>query len=453
MSANRPTAGGALVRQRLAGLAFLAVLAGLVALSIAIYNKAFQPVVEVRLEVDRAGNQLTPPADVKVDGLIVGEAREVRATEDGAVLTLALDPDEAEDIPENVTARLLPKTLFGEKYVALVRPEQPSERSLSEGDVIAQDRSSTAREFATALDNFLPLLETLDPESVSTTLNAVSSSLRGRGERIGENAVLVRDYLQEFNPELPVLQENFQGLADFADTVDAAAPDILALFDDLSFLNRSLVDQRQQLDAFLRESAGIAGTFDEFVSENEQRFIDLPRESRPVLATFARYSPEFPCLAKGLAISDDTIGDTFGNLQPGLHITLEFTEDQGPYRPNRDEPQYKDDRGPRCYGLEALSRENIDIGGQDDPIGDINFLDGFRDEQSPDSTQAPEEGSGGASASTSALQSRAVIDRVVAPVLGVRTADVPDLAHLLFGPVARGTVVGLSTSSSTKEAS
>jgi len=45
-----------------------------------------------------------------------------------------------------------------------------------------------------------------------------------------------------------------------------------------------------------------------------------------------------------------------------------------------------------------------------------------------------------------------VIDRVVAPVLGVSASEVPDLAHLLFGPVARGTVVGLSTSSLTKEA-
>jgi hypothetical protein len=38
------------------------------------------------------------------------------------------------------------------------------------------------------------------------------------------------------------------------------------------------------------------------------------------------------------------------------------------------------------------------------------------------------------------------IGSVVGPVMGLAPGDVPDLAVLLFGPVARGTVVGLSRS-------
>ena len=448
MSANRPSSGAALARQRLSGVAFLAVLAGLVALSIAFYNKAFQPVAEVTLKVDRIGSQLTPPADVKVDGLIVGEAREVEATPDGATITLAIEPDKLDLIPANVTARLLPKTIFGEKYVSLVRPEQPAAESLAAGDVIGQDRSSTGREFATALDNLLPLLETLDPQSLSTTLNAVSSALRGRGERIGSNLVLARDYFREFNPELPTLQEDFEGLADFADTLDAAAPDFLAVLDDLSFINRSLVDQRTELAQFLSSTTGVSGTFEEFLTENERRFIELAREGRPPLETFARYSPEFPCLASGLAEADDYIGDSFGRLQPGLHITLEFTENQGEYEPRRDEPQYKDDRGPVCYGLERLDQGGL----PQRPAPDINYQDGYRDELGPDTSQSPDEESSGAPVSAPAAR-RAALNTVLAPVLGVDSARVPDVAHLLFGPVARGTVVGLSNASSTKEAS
>ena len=457
MAADRPSGGAARLRQRIAGVAFVGVLVGLVALSIAFYNKAFQPVAEVTLLVDRVGNQLTPPADVKVNGLVVGEARSVEATEDGAVVELAIDPDELDQIPADVTARLLPKTLFGEKFVELVRPENPSGETLADGDTIGQDRSATGREFATALDNLLPLLETLDPESVSTTLNAVSTALRGRGDQIGSNLVLVRDYLQEFNPELPTLEEDFRGIADFADTLDAASPDFLAVLEDLSFVNRSLVDQRVELAEFLSSTAGVTGTFDEFLTENERRFVDLAREGRGPLETFARYSPEFPCLAEGLAISDDTIGDSFGNLQPGLHITLEFVPNNGPYLPREDEPGYLDDRGPRCYGMEDLDRRSLASapGGQEDPADDINFLDGYRDEL-PADRSIGERGasqSSGAPASSTAVQSRAVLSTVMAPVLGVSADEVPDLAHLLFGPVARGTVVGLSDASSTKEAS
>jgi phospholipid/cholesterol/gamma-HCH transport system substrate-binding protein len=458
MAADRPSGGAALLRQRIAGLAFIGVLVGLVALSIAFYNKAFQPVAEVTLRVDRVGNQLTPPADVKVQGLVVGEARSVEATDEGAIVRLALDPDKLDQIPADVTARLLPKTLFGEKYVELVRPESPSGEDLADGDTISQDDSETGREFATALDNLLPLLETLDPESVSTTLNAVSTALRGRGESIGENLVLVRDYLQEFNPELPTLEEDFRGIADFADTLDSASPDFLAVLEDLSFVNRSLVDQRVELAQFLSSTSGVSGTFDEFLTENERRFVELAREGRAPLETFARYSPEFPCLAEGLSLSDGTIGDSFGNLQPGLHITLEFVPNNGPYLNPVDEPAYKDDRGPRCYGMEALDRRSLATapGGQEDPADDINFLDGYRDELPEGRSvgeRAPSQASASAGAPTSAVQGRALLSSVLAPVLGVSADEVPDLAHLLFGPVARGTVVGLSDAPSTKEAS
>jgi phospholipid/cholesterol/gamma-HCH transport system substrate-binding protein len=173
--------------------------------------------------------------------------------------------------------------------------------------------------------------------------------------------------------------------------------------------------------------------------------VTLAAESVGPLQTLARYSPEFPCLAEGLTESTGFIGDVFGGLQPGLHITLEFVPQQGGYRPQRDEPQFKDDRGPDCYGLPD----------PDMPAPDINFQDGFRDDGPADSTAAPEDGGqGGSSAAANPISNpagalaapdvqRSMLDAVVAPVMGVPMDEVPDLAQLLFGPVARGTVVGL----------
>ncbi|HWG94654.1 MAG TPA: MCE family protein [Mycobacteriales bacterium] len=455
MSANRPTGGAALVRTRLAGVAFLAVLAGLIGLSIAFYNKVFTPVVEVVLEADRLGNQLTPPADVKVNGVIVGEAREVEATPEGARITLALEPEAADRIPTNVQARLLPKTLFGEKYVELVLPEDPAGQTLAAGDVIPQDRSETAREFGTALDNLLPLLDTLEPQALSTTLNNVSEALRGRGDRLGSNLVLARDFFAEFNPELPRLQRNLSGTADFADTLTAATPDILALLEDLSVVNTNLVRDEAALDRFLRASTGVSQTLEEFVRENEQRFVALAREGRAPLELFETYAPSYPCLAQGLAESDLFIGDSFGRLQPGLHITLEFTSDQGGYQPLEDEPAYLHDRGPDCFGLPRP------------PVPDpgFDFRDGAQragEEPAGPQQTYPDQRTGAPTSSTAAFapaafsdgeRSRTVVNAVVAPVLGVGPDRVPDVAHLLFGPVARGTVVGLSDGTSGRSAS
>ena len=430
---------GAVVKRRLSGVLFLAVIAGLVALTVALYQKVFTPVVEVTLQASTAGNQLSAPADVKLRGLIVGEVREITSTGRGAELELALDPDQVDLIPSNVEARLLPKTLFGEKYVDLVVPEQASAEPIAEGAVIPADRSANARETEQTLNDLLPLLQTLRPQQVSVTLNALSTALRGRGDQIGQNLELVDSYLREFNPEIPTLGEDFRGIADFADNLEAARPDILALLDNLSAINRNLVEQEQQLNTFLTSTTGFAGEMNGFLRTNEERLVRLAADSLPPLEVFAKYAPEYPCLARGLADSERTIGDAFGGLQPGLHITLEFTEDQQGYVANRDEPAYRDDRGARCYGLPRPPT----------PAPDINFEDGFRDDQGPNDTQAPEdEGSAPQNDPAAALAGpqgqRAAMGAVIGPVLGVAADDVPDLAYLLFGPMARGTEVGLS---------
>ena len=75
------------LRLRLYGLVFLAVLALLLSLSVAVYRQVFTPVVRITLEADSLGNQLDPRADVKLRGLLVGEVREVHA--DGTKATLS----------------------------------------------------------------------------------------------------------------------------------------------------------------------------------------------------------------------------------------------------------------------------------------------------------------------------------------------------------------------------
>ncbi len=439
MSAPRAPGRAAAVKRRLTGVAFLGVIVGLVGLTIAFYTKAFVPVVMVELKADKVGNQLSAPADVKLRGLIVGEVRDVTSDGSGATLDLALDPDKVDLIPRNVMARMLPKTLFGEKFVDLVIPPDAVDQPIREGDVIPQDRSETARETEEALNDLLPLLRALRPQDVSVTLNALSSALRGRGDRLGQNLVLVDDYLKQFNPELPTLEQDFRGIADFADTLTQATPDLIPLLDNFSALGRNLVVEEPQLSTFLTTTATSSNELEGILSDNEDRLVRLAADSLPSLQVFSKYSPEFPCLTQGLARSSKVIGDTFGGLQPGLHITVEFGTDQGGYQPDKDEPAYRDDRGPRCYGLP----------GAEPTAPDINFQDGYNDANGPDTSQDPAASSSNAAVSNPALAlsspaaQRQVMGSVIGPVMGVSSDEVPDLAYLLFGPVARGNEVGL----------
>jgi phospholipid/cholesterol/gamma-HCH transport system substrate-binding protein len=434
MAAPRPTGSAALARLRLSGVGFLVVIGLLVSLTVAMYQKAFTPVVHVTLLADRVGNQLSAPADVKLRGLIVGEVRSVSSHGAGATIGLALDPSKVGLIPKNVEAQLLPKTLFGEKFVDLVIPSSPSADHLRAGDVIGQDRSSTALETERVLNDFLPLLQSLKPAELSLALNGLSSALRGRGDRLGSNFSRVDAYFRQLNPELPAIQQDFRGLADVTTSYSKAAPDLLRLIDNFSAVSRNLVDQRSQLSAFLSSTATFSDTFTGFLDNNAERLITLASASRPSLGVYAQYATEFPCIAKGLTAYQPILERSFGGLQPGLHITLEVTKDNGAYSPG-EEPKFLETRGPNCY---ALPSPKV-------PAPDINFRDGYRDGQ-PGTVNPPP---GGAAANPALYLAptetqQGILDSVVAPVLGVPYDGVPDIAELLFGPMARGATVGLT---------
>jgi virulence factor Mce-like protein len=344
------------VRRRLQGVAFLVVLVTLLGLAVAAYNKAFTDVAMVRLEADSVGNQLQEASDVKMRGVIVGEVRTISATAEGATLELAIAPEHLDQIPADVTARLLPKTLFGERFVALQAPNTATgESHLKAGDVIPQDRTDNAIELQRVIDDLLPLLRAVQPQDLAYTLGAVADALRGRGNELGENLTTTGDYFGEINSVMPELQADISGLADFADTYDAAADDLLDVLDDLSVTNSTVVDQREQLRRTFAVGTSSSNTTAAFLETNEQNLISLAETSRPLLGLFAEYSPEYPCLLEGLAESAPMIGESFGtDGDPALNLNIVFTlPPRAPYEPG-DQPIYDADAGPACRALDDI---------------------------------------------------------------------------------------------------
>jgi phospholipid/cholesterol/gamma-HCH transport system substrate-binding protein len=419
MSVITPVTGAALVRRRVSGVAFLLVISSLVWLTTLLYQKAFTPVVRVTLQADRIGNQLSPQADVKLRGIVVGTVRSVRSTGDGATISLALDPGQIRLIPQNVLARLVPKTLFGEKYVELVLPTTSVGR-LKAGDVIPQDRSATALETERVLDDLLPLLQSLRPAQVSLTLNALSTALRGRGNKLGANLALTGAYLKKLNPSVPTLGRDLGDLGAVSSNIADVAPALLTTLDNLAASSRNLVSERPQLDTFLAKTGAFATSAESIVRQNERNLTLLARDSLPVLNLFARYSPEFPCLLKGLANYEPIVAKTFGGLQPGLHITVEGTLDDGGFRPGQ-EPKYREKRAPSCWGL---PHPHV-------PEGDDKFDDGYQSSTTP-------------SPASALLARNPALAAVASPALGIPADQVPDVVGLLLGPLAEGNTVGLS---------
>ena len=444
MKARTRAAVGQKVMLRVYGVVFLLVMALLIGLSIAIYQKAFIDVVHVTLETDKVGNQLAPPSDVKVRGLIVGEVRSVSSDGTNATIDLALDPDTVGLIPSNVSARLLPKTLFGEKYVDLVLPNEPADRPIRENDVIPQDRTSVAIELERVLADLLPLLRTVQPEKLNATLNAMATALEGRGDALGDNLVRVDRYFKALNPQIETIKADISGLADVFSIYADAAPDLLRLMRNSAVTATTFAERPDVYAGFLLGTTGFANTTREIVTENEDRIIQLGRVSRPTLQVLAKYSPHYPCLLDGLrqANSNDpnaagAIGGAFARGY--LNITLEIVPQRGAYQPG-EEPRWDEKSGPNCRGLPQppYSQANPDPGAR--------LRDGSA---GPNGGSPPTAGRAlprhllidPTSGFAGTAQEQQVVNALVAPTMGVDADEVPDIATLLFGPVVRGTVV------------
>ena len=342
--------------QRLMGLVFFVVLILFVGFTIGQYNKAFTKVVKVDLVTDTTGNQLPTNADVKVRGMIVGEVRS-SSTKDGKVTSvLALQPDKAELIPSNVTARLLPKTLFGQRYVSLMIPKEGKASPIAAGATIQQDRSGNAIEVSRLLDGLLPLLQAIPPAELATTLGSLSQGLAGRGDQLGQTLDRLDQIIGGVNSELPNLQQGIRGLADFSETYSDAAPELVDALDSLRTTGNTVVQQQDQIRSLVSTLTTTGASTADFLEANRDSVISLAADSKGALQTLAEYSGVFGCTFSQFVPIVGRAGailglDADGNPgpHPGARADALFVNPRGRYLPNQDEPRLIDDRGPRCY--------------------------------------------------------------------------------------------------------
>lgn len=443
MRATRTATRMVTVRRRLLGVGFVVLVAALVGLSIAAYEKAFTPVVRVHLVTDKLGNQLQVRGDVKVRGLIVGEIRDIRPTARGAELELALDPDKVDVIPRNVSARFIPKTLFGDRYVALQIPDHPDREHLAEGDRIEQDRSAPAVELSQALDNLLPVLQAVQPQKLSTTLTAISTALEGRGEQLGETLVELGELVEEINPHVPQLTHDLRALAEVSDTYTEAVPDFVDALEDLTTTSRTIAEQEATLRALFADLTTAGRDLESFLAANSENLIRLADSSRGTLELLARYSPSYPCFLAQMASLVDAAEPVFGGGtdQPGLHATIEIVVNKGRYEPGRDEPEFDEHRGPRCYDPEQAGDPFPDQP-PDGPLRDGTShgpANRTRQDGVLPGLTGPSAAAEGSIANSPA--ERDFLAQLLAPDLAIAPAEVPGWASLLVGPLYRGAEV------------
>src|SRR5215207_4678927 len=469
------------VSLKVLGAAFLALLLFFLWLTYAFFNKQFVDSVPVTITTGTTGVNLPRNADVKLRGMIVGEVRKVEPDGDGVKLTLAMNPDLIKDIPADVTGQMIPKTLFGEKYVALIPPsDDKSGDALRAGDTIS--KAEVPIEVETLLNDLYPLLDAVDPANLSYTLSAVSTALEGRGTELGTTLVKLNSYLRETNPDVPLLIDDLKKLGTVSDGYADAMPDLGRLLRNTVVTGNTIVAKKSQFTAFFDEGTALSNTLTAFTKANGDNLKTLAKEGRPVVEMVADYSTTFPCFLGSMRTIIPRLDSAYRDGM--LHIAVEvikqptaysanenFTASQEKFDAARQSPPAQSGSDitasnaaqPSCLDLNEINKgREAEFSSQENPFklpADVYKLVGIKKAHSKFGTVGP----GGdfetnrAAASSATLQDlvqpsmvgvdsaseRSELNILLGASLGMNPSNVPDIGSLLVSPMLRGSGVSL----------
>jgi phospholipid/cholesterol/gamma-HCH transport system substrate-binding protein len=327
------------------GAAFVVAVLVASALVGAQFEGALDRVVPISVRTGRAGLLMDRGAEVKVLGVTVGTVRSVTPTPDGAELGVGLYPSLADRVPADATANVVPLTIFGAKYVDLVRPRQPSP-PIRAGAVIGGSR--VAVEINETFEHLLGQLNAIEPSRFNLALSAVAEALRGNGDKLGQLATNLDAYLGRLDPSLPALGDDLAKAPSVLDTYAAVMPDAIRIGDNLGATSDTLITG--QLTTFLLSLTKFGNEGGQFLDHMDQPLTDALRLSRPTAGLLAEYSTMFPCLFQGLDLNRELLSR---NKDSGLHVDITVGPGVEPYRYPRDLPQIRPGTGPSCHGMAA----------------------------------------------------------------------------------------------------
>lgn len=478
--AERPTS------LKLLGAGLVVLMAFFVWLTFAFFSKTFVATDDVTVDTGKAGLNLPQSADVKLRGMIVGEVKDVEPRDGGVRLVLGLKPDLIGQVPADVTAEIVPKTLFGEKYVALIPADDAGSERLKAGDTI--QRAEVPIEVEELLNDLYPLLQAVEPAELSYTLTAVSQALEGRGEKLGETLVSANEYLTALNPDVPTLVDDLTKLGTVSDGYAAQMPTLGRLLKNTVVTGNTVVAKRTQLAAFFDEGTRLANTLTDFVDANGENLEVLAAQNRELLGVTADYASTFPCFTGGMAtvlpkldsvlrnntvhidlelLAEQPTGYQLGeNAVVPDNKTLDEAEQTDPNKvkyidaPDKDNGRLPNTLGAVCEDLKVFKKNANDPSkwpyNQADPfqvapeiyklVGVENSHNGkFGSEADFDRAAVANLDSAGfwnpSLADTDSAQQRDDVRQMAAAVAGVDADRVPDAASLLLSPILRGTEV------------
>lgn len=319
------------------------------------FRGSFTPGVTVTVESGRTGLMLERGAMVKAHGVQVGSVSDVRHTADGAVVEVRLDPDEAARLPADVGADIRATTVFGAKYVTLTDPPSIGAVGLSDGAVLRA--ASVTVETNTVFESLSEVLQAVDPAKLNSTLGAVATALRGRGEALGSALTDAEMVLERLEPRTETLRRDLAAAESTADIYTGATDEIVSSLDNLAVTGTTLVERADDLDRVLLATIGMGDAGRRVVEPNSARIVDVLDLLRPTASLLEEYSPVLPCFFQGADRARQLAEPASGGNGSTMMLNSTFLLGVDPYEYPRNLPVVEATGGPRCGPLPIVTAD------------------------------------------------------------------------------------------------
>jgi phospholipid/cholesterol/gamma-HCH transport system substrate-binding protein len=236
----------------------------------------------VTVELPVSGG-LYPSSVVTYRGTEVGRVESVDVTRDGVRAVLKLDS--STKIPSDVSAEVHSRSAVGEQFVQLIPgADDPSTKTLADGDVIPVGKASVPPEIGNLLDATNRALKAIPQDNLRTVVDEANTAVAGLG------------------PELSRIVDGSTALAiDAGNTVDP----ITKLIDQSPPVLNSQVQTTDSIETWANRIAAVTGQ----LKAQDTAFGDLLNQGGPALeegrAFFDRVAPALPILLANMVSLGD----------------------------------------------------------------------------------------------------------------------------------------------------
>ncbi len=316
------------------------------------YTAAFSPTDTVTVTSQRAGLVMDSEAKVKYRGIQIGKVEEIAYTGDQAKLTLAINRDQLRYVPSNALVRIASTTVFGAKSVEFIAPDSPTDTPLRAGAAVHAE--AVQLEANTLFQTLIDVLHKVDPIHLNATLSAIAEGLRGHGDDFGATLAGLNSYLAQLNPKLPTVESVFAQTATVANIYGDAGPDLVTVINNVPTINKTIVDEQDNLNATLLAAIGVANEGTATLEPGAEDYIAAIQRLRAPLKVLGDYSPEFGCILEGVKVGGDRAGKLLGGIKPGAMVSSSFILGVPAYTYPESLPIVNATGGPNCRGLPDL---------------------------------------------------------------------------------------------------